>query len=156
MRKVILFFGILLASLLYPVLISSQTKEAKSSAVSTLPIGYIDLQRILLLHPDTEPSMRELQKFQEERQRKLDEEIRGRELSPEEKDRISKVAERFEREIAEKDAELTGKIIRDIRNRVEKIAKNLNIQIVLDKEAVFFGGIDITENVIRELELTRK
>lgn len=148
MKKNIVVVSIFLLLFLNYTGIFSQTRPIKSTV---LLIGYIDLQKVLFSHPSAATSMGELQKFQGERQRDLDEKIRGKDLSPDEKEKIADLAKKYEQEIAEKDNELTSKILSDVETVVEKIAKKLNISVVLEKQAIFFGGIDITEEVMKEI-----
>jgi outer membrane protein len=55
-------------------------------------------------------------------------------------------------EAAMEEQKLMGPLFKDIDLAIRTIAKAKGITIVLDKGQVFFGGTDITEDVIQELK----
>ncbi|PIU66028.1 MAG: hypothetical protein COS84_06190 [Armatimonadetes bacterium CG07_land_8_20_14_0_80_40_9] len=126
-----------------------------SKQVPKSSIGYIDMQKALASHPGAEKAMETLKSFQEERQKDLDAKIKGKELTEEEQKQITLLAQRYEGEIRKKDNELTLEILKDIKATIEKVAKGESLTVVLDQEAVFYGGVDITDLVIKELEGTK-
>lgn len=133
----------------------SQLQPRLGNLVITSPqstIGYVDLQKALTSHPQAEAAIEILKKFQEEREEDLQAKVKGKELSPEERQKVNLLAQKYEQEIAEKDAELTRMLIKDIQKMAEKVAKNLNLTIILDRQAVVYGGVDITEDVIEKLK----
>lgn len=119
-------------------------------------IGCIDMQRALASHPGAEKAMETLKSFQEERQKDLDAKIKGKELTEEEQKQITLLAQRYEGEIKKKDSELTLEILKDIKATIKKVAEEKSLTVVLDQEAVFYGGVDITDLVIKELEKQKK
>jgi Skp family chaperone for outer membrane proteins len=48
-------------------------------------------------------------------------------------------------------AQLTGKLQQEILQSVQKVSKKVGIDVVLDKQVVITGGMDLTEMVLTEL-----
>lgn len=48
-------------------------------------------------------------------------------------------------------AQLTGKLQQEILQSVQKVAKKVGIDMVLDKQVVITGGMDLTDMVLTEL-----
>jgi outer membrane protein len=114
-------------------------------------IGTVDIQEAILKHPKAEESLNTLREFQAERQKDLDAKTKGKELTDEEKKQISELISKYEEEIENKDKELTAKLFEEIKLAIEKVAKRRGLILVVEKQSVFYGGIDITEEVIAEL-----
>jgi outer membrane protein len=53
--------------------------------------------------------------------------------------------------IFKKRAELLGGLDKDIRAAVEKVAKQQGISVVLSREVVLYGGVDLTDQVIKAI-----
>jgi outer membrane protein len=53
--------------------------------------------------------------------------------------------------IFKKRAELLGGLDKDIRTAVEKVAKQQGISVVLSREVVLYGGVDLTDQVIKAI-----
>lgn len=115
-------------------------------------VGYIDLQKALTSHPQAKEAMEILRKFKKEREEDIQTKIKGKELSSEERQKITTLAQKYEQEIADKDVELTTMLLKDIQKMAGKIAKSLNLTVVLDQQVVVYGGVDITDMVIEKLK----
>ena len=55
-------------------------------------------------------------------------------------------------EAAQEEAKLMDPLFKDINIAVRTVANAKKINVVVDKDAVFFGGIDITDAVVTELK----
>ena len=55
-------------------------------------------------------------------------------------------------ELAKEEAKLMEPLFKDINLAIRTVANAKKITVVVDKDAVFFGGTDITEAVITELK----
>ena len=54
-------------------------------------------------------------------------------------------------EILKKRSELIGGLEKDIRSAIDKVAKQQGVSIVLSREVVLYGGVDLTDLVIKEI-----
>jgi outer membrane protein len=54
-------------------------------------------------------------------------------------------------EILKKRSELIGGLEKDIRSAIDKVAKQQGVSIVLSREVVLYGGVDLTDMVIKEI-----
>jgi Skp family chaperone for outer membrane proteins len=68
------------------------------------------------------------------------------------KDTGSALARDYEGQLQSKMQELNTKAENDLREAINKVAQAKAITVVIAKEAVLFGGIDITDEVIAKLE----
>ena len=130
--------------------------KAKAAA-----IGYIDVQRIFKEYKEIANAEAELKKEEEafkkeyeERKKKLDE-AQEAGKSKEELDQLQKDMEEELKPMKEKLVQLNKRLTEDLQNKivksVEKVAKKLGIDIVMDKQALITGGTDLTNLVLTEL-----
>lgn len=154
MKKHFLIFSISFLFLLTLLAFSQQKTSTllPSSSSQKCLIGIIDLQKAIINHPKAKESMETLKNFQEERQKDLDSKTKGKELTDEERKQITELVSKYEEEIQELDRKLTEKLLEDVKTAAEKVAKKKGLIIVIEKEAVFYGGVDITEEVIQEMQ----
>ncbi|MCE5199874.1 MAG: OmpH family outer membrane protein [Armatimonadota bacterium] len=68
------------------------------------------------------------------------------------KDTGNALAKDYDGQLQSKMQELNGKAETDIREAINKFASSKGFQIVLAKEAVLFGGTDISDDVIKNLD----
>lgn len=145
-RVLFIFVVALMGALFYKVVSSAQSSKP------ALPIGYLDMQKALFSHPKSKESKEALQKFFEERQKDVDSKFGNtKNLTDEEKQQAKTLMDKYEQEIAEKDKELTDKLMADIQASMKKICQQKNLSVVLDKQVVLYGGTDITDDVIKDI-----
>lgn len=125
-------------------------------------IAFVDTARVLMSYQGARSAQGQMQKelmaYQQEfaeRQKKIAEAQKAGKTQAE----IQKMTESFEKELQpmkSKAMQLEQKLSQDVKKRIEgvinKVAKSRKADLVLDKAAVLFGGIDITEDVIRALK----
>jgi Skp family chaperone for outer membrane proteins len=124
-------------------------------------IGYIDAQKVFSNYDKTKKAMEDLKKkgqlLQEEmtKRQKLYEKEKEKKVSDGD---LRKLAEKFEKEIEVKRNALMEdrkKMTLDIQNDIEKatgvVMKSMGLEIVLDKQIIISGGLDISEKVIEQL-----
>lgn len=124
-------------------------------------LGYVETQRVFQQYKAAQQAQsrfrHEAQSYQEELaadQRKLEEARKAGKSA----DEINRMQRRFEEELKPKktrveglDRELSGKIKHQIENVIGEVAKSKGIATVLDKQVVLYGGIDLTDDVVRRL-----
>lgn len=130
-------------------------------AASVMSIGYIDVQKVFAGYKETSKAQEQLKKEEEEfkkdfeaRQKKLEEENKKGKSKAE----VDELTKKLEEELLPKrekllkmSEELTVKLQRDIVGSVKEVSKNLGLDLVLDKQVIIDGGIDITDMVINKL-----
>lgn len=124
-------------------------------------IGLIDVQKVFREYKATEKAQKDLAKQEEsfkkefeKSQKKLAEaEKNGKkpsELEKMKKDLEVKLAPKREK-LLKLNEQLTVKLQMEILEAVKKVAKKVGIEVVLDKQVVITGGMDLTEMVVNEL-----
>lgn len=124
-------------------------------------IGYIDVQKVFTEYKETKKAQDELQKEEasfkkeyEDSQKKLkDAQTTGKSTSEVEKlkkELESKLEPKRKKLLALND-KLTTDLQSKILDGVKAVAKKLGIDLVLDKQVVITGGMDMTQMVITEL-----
>jgi outer membrane protein len=124
-------------------------------------IGFIDVQKVFSEYKSTESAQKELAK--QEESFKKDFEDSQKQLEKAEKDgkkpeELEKLKKSLEEKLNPKrqtlmqlNQQLTSKLQQEILVAVKSVAKRVGIDMVLDKQVVITGGMDVTELVINEL-----
>ncbi|NQT29472.1 MAG: OmpH family outer membrane protein [Candidatus Saganbacteria bacterium] len=132
-----------------------------AAMASAASIGYIDVQKVFREYKATEKAQKDLAK-EEEAFKKSFEESQAK-LEKAEKDgksteEIDKLRKKLEESLAPKrekllrlNEELTAKLQLQILDAVNTVAKKVGIDLVLDKQVVITGGMDLTDMVVNEL-----
>jgi outer membrane protein len=109
-----------------------------------LVIGYVDMGRALDAHPGkarAESALRDYAQAQiAEAQMKM------RDLTAAQRQDLQR---QVNAEIMKRRADLLGGLENDIRAAVQRVAKQQGVSIVMTREVVLYGGIDLTGQVIK-------
>lgn len=109
-------------------------------------IGYVDMQKALDSHPRRAASERALQEFFQAKQREFQQRSKGMNaVQRQELDR------RLQQQFVEKREELFSGLDKEVRQAVEKVAKDRAMSLVLDRTVVLYGGTDLTDAIIAQL-----
>jgi outer membrane protein len=138
-RKKILPLG--LAVLLCAVLVCSSAGAAETA-------GIIDPQKLLFQHPKFDDVARHIAELRRQKGNEI-RFILDKETDPEKRADILRTANR---ETAESEERLMSPIYDDCVAALAFVMQEKNITIVLKKDSVYFGGTDITEDVIERLK----
>ena len=134
---------------------------AAHAANSFSNIGFIDVQKVFKEYKETSKAQTELSKQEESFKKEFEDS--QKKLEQAQKDgkkpaELEKMKSDFEAKLAPKrdnlmklNEQLTTKLQLQIVDSVKKAAKKVGIEIVLDKQVVITGGMDLTEMVISEL-----
>lgn len=132
-----------------------------SHAVSFTGIGFIDVQKVFKEYKETSKAQGDLAKQEESFKKDFEAsqaKLADAEKSGKKKDELEKMKKDMEEELAPKrdtllrlNEQLTTKLQAKILDSVKKVAKKVGIEVVLDKQVVINGGMDLTEMVITEL-----
>jgi outer membrane protein len=132
--------------LVTPVLLAMILNLSGTAAFAAADkIGFIDTQRILVAHPKYESSQKYVDDFIT---KKSDE---AREAAEKETDpsRRMEIIDTARKESGREELRIMNPITEDINRVIETVAKSRGVTVVMERVYIFFGGIDITEDVIK-------
>lgn len=128
--------------------VAALTVFAAGSAFAQDVIGCIDSNQVLFQHPKFEQVQTQvkdiLNKKEQEARTAIDKEPNDQ--------KKQEIFNNKRKEAATEEQKLTQPIYKDIDLAIRAVAQTKKITVVVDKNAVFFGGIDITNDVITELK----
>ena len=138
------------------------TSVLTAPAAFAYTIGYVDTAKVLTSYKGAQSAQaqmqKELQAYQTQladRQKKIQEAQKAGKSQAE----LQKMMEQFEKELAplkNKAAQLEQKLSADVKTKVEaqikSIAQRKKVDVVIDKAAVLYGGVDLTNDVINALK----
>jgi outer membrane protein len=111
-------------------------------------IGFIDSTRVLASHPKYEILQKQLDEFIKKKTNE------AKTAAEKEKDPAKRmeIIETARRESGVEEMRVMNPITDEINKVIETVAKSRGVTIVLNKLLIFYGGIDITEDVINSLK----
>ena len=134
---------------------------AQAFALGTTGIGYIDVQKVFKEYKATSSAQEQVSKQEEEFKKELDDsqkKLSDAEKKNMKKEELEKMRKDLEDKLTPKrqslielNERLTVKLQSEILNATKDVAKKVGIDIVLDKQVIITGGIDLTEMVISKL-----
>lgn len=130
-------------------------------AASFSSIGFIDVQKVFREYKSTQSAQADLSKQEEAFKKEFEES--QKQLEKAQKDgkaasELEKMKKDLETKLGPKrdslmklNEQLTSKLQQDILDAVKKVNKKVGVDLVLDKQVVITGGMDLTDMVISEL-----
>lgn len=115
-----------------------------ASAASDI-VGFIDAQRILVAHPKYEALQKQLDDFVQ----KKSEEARAAAEKEQDPQKRMQIIESARNESGAEESRVMNPITNEINGVIEKVAKSKGVTIVLNKMVIYFGAIDLTDDVIK-------
>ncbi|MGB9681599.1 MAG: OmpH family outer membrane protein [bacterium] len=123
-------------------------------ALDTFKIGYVDINKALEAHPDIDKARSALNSFalktKDDYQKQLDAAIKDKSANEAQQIEADYVA-KWNAAVAKKRQDLLSPMLNDIEQATKNIAKAKGIDIVLKKDSIIYGGIDITDDVIKAI-----
>jgi outer membrane protein len=110
----------------------------------SLTIGYVDMVRAVDAHPRKASAETALKDYAQSQIADAQQRAKGASAGQQEEMRRL-----LNQQLLKKRQELIGGLEKDIRAAVEKVAKAQGIGIVLNREVVLYGGVDLTDQVIK-------
>lgn len=138
-----LFAGALIGSLVL------QITDALGESKAKMKIGYVDMDSLLSQHPKRPQYEKALQQFIQQRQQDIQSKSSLPGLTEEQKKKVQLLTQQYEKEVMEKDRELTQKMLDDIQKKIKEVASQKSFDLVLHKSAVLYGGVNITQDVLK-------
>lgn len=111
-------------------------------------IGVIDSQKIIFQHPKFEAVTKQLQQISQTKENEM-------KMAVDKEPDQNKKAQIFNtkrNEFAQEEAKLMQPIFQEAQVAVRTVARLKGVTVVIEQSAVYFGGIDITDDVIQELK----
>lgn len=121
---------------------------ASGVAAAQEKVGVIDPQKVLFQHPKFQEVQRQIKSVFDKKQQ----EARTAIEQTSDNQQKQQIFEKKRQEAAMEEQKLMEPLFKDIDLAIRTVAKLKSITVVLDKGQVFFGGTDITEDVIQELK----
>lgn len=147
-KKQVRFVSILIAVIFIGSVVALALTQTGNiaSAASSSNIGVVELEQILLQHPDMQSFDDKMKTMVEDIKKEFDEKSAG--MNDQEKaDYYRQCQER----ILQKREELLEPIMKSIDTAIKSVADKKGLSVVLAKAAVVYGGQDITNDVIAQL-----
>lgn len=133
-----------LLTAIFVVMIFGAMPVQAASAVS--PVGVVDYLYLINQHPETVKANDALRSEQEAIKKEFSDKSAG--LNDADKETLDRqLGQRLE----QKRQELLKPIIEKINNAIKEVANNKGLSIVIGKQQVVYGGVDITEDVLRTI-----
>ena len=111
-------------------------------------IGVIDSQKIVFQHPKFEGITKQMQQISKTKETEMKTAVD----SEKDQDKKAEIYQAKRRELAQEEQRLMQPLFQEAQLAVRTVAKLKRITVVIEKGAVYFGGIDITDDVIQELK----
>lgn len=122
----------------------SQSSIGHAAPANNSAVGVVNYQMIIVSTPDMDAYKTNMQAEIDNAQKEFDE--KAKDLPDQEKQRYyTQLQER----LGQKDRELKAPILDKINAAIKKVADSKGLTIVVDKQAVIYGGVDITDDVIK-------
>ncbi|MBI4277747.1 MAG: OmpH family outer membrane protein [Armatimonadetes bacterium] len=123
------------------------TPTAATVFGQSFSVGYVDMPRLLESHPRRAASEKALQEFFQAKQREFQDKAKN--MAPPQRQQLDR---QLQQQILQKRQELLGGLDKDIRTAIAKVARDRTVSVVLDRSVVLYGGVDLTEDVIKLLQ----
>lgn len=121
---------------------------AAGSAFAQDVIGCVDFNKTMFQHP----KMEQVQKQMQDVMSKKEQEMRAAIEKESNDQKKQEIYNTKRREMATEEQKLIQPIYKDIDLAIRTVAQAKKITVVVEKAATFYGGVDITNDVINELK----
>jgi len=109
-------------------------------------VGVVDYSQIMSQHPQVQAASNEMQTAVQEAQKEFEEKSANMNDN-EKRDYYTQTQQRLQ----QKNQELMEPITKSVEDSVKKVAEQKGLSVVLDKGAVVYGGVDITQDVLKQV-----
>ena len=118
------------------------------SAFAADVMGCVSPQKVMFQHPKFAQVQKQIKDMTEKKQKEAKDAI-DKESDDKKKAQIYQTKRQ---EAAKEEAKLMEPLFKDINLAIRTVANAKKITVVVDKDAVFYGGVDITQDVINSLK----
>ena len=124
----------------------TQSGAGIASAAGSSNVGVVDYRQIMGQHPQLQTANDQMQQAVTDAQKEFEE--KSASMGDQEKqDYYQQTQERLQ----QKQQELLDPIEQSVQDAVKNVADAKGLAVVLDKSTVVYGGLDITQDVIKKL-----
>ena len=134
---------------------------ASTVMAASSSLGYIDMQKVFKQYKEATKAQKELEKkqkkfkdeFEKSQKKLLEAEKKGKKQSEltRMKADMEKKLESKQKELMQYNQALSQELQKNILAASSKIAKKLALDLIIDKQAVIVGGMNVTDMVLTEL-----
>lgn len=117
------------------------------AAASESAIGVVNYQMLVAQSPELQNVRNSMKAEIETAQKDFDE--KSKSMNESEKQRYYV---QLQERIGNKEKELMEPVLKNVEAKIKKIADKKGLAVVVDKNSVIFGGVDITDEVAKELQ----
>ncbi len=125
---------------------NSFSRQASASAAESA-IGVVNYQMLMAQSPELQALKATMQTEVESAQKEFDE--KSKSMSDEEK---QSYYAQLQQRLADKEQELMEPVRKKAEASIHKVASRKGLSIVVDKNAVAYGGVDITDEAAKDLQ----
>lgn len=111
-------------------------------------VGMVNPQKVMFQHPKFEQSQKQIRDITVKKQEEAKKGIEAAKTDQEK----AKIFQDKRREAAQEEVKIMKPLFEDVNLAIRTVAKAKKITVVITNEAVMFGAIDITQDVINELK----
>lgn len=111
-------------------------------------VGYVDDMQVLQNYSKFEQARKQLDELGSKKSNAAKEAF-DKETDEKKKGQI---AQNFQLEMREEEAKIMNPILKEVNETIAKVAKAKGVTIVVNKALVYFGGVDLTQDVINALK----
>lgn len=112
----------------------------------SLTIGYVDMGRALNAHPGKAAAETALRDYAQAQIADAQQKMKNMTAA-----QRQDLQRQVDQAIFKKRAELLGGLDRDIRAAIQKVARQQGVSIVLSRDVVLYGGVDLTDQVVKAI-----
>ena len=114
-------------------------------------LGFVDAQKVLLAHPKYAAAQKHMEDFVTKKTKETKDAV----SKESDADKRMVMIDTARRESGQEEVRIMNPINTDINKAIEKAAKAKGVTVVLNKTLIYFGGVDLTDDVIKELKNIR-
>lgn len=124
----------------------TQSGNLGIASAASSNVGVVDYNQVMSQHPQVQSASSEMQQAIQDAQKDFEE--KSANMNDQEKrDYYTQTQQRLQ----QKQQELMEPITQSVEDSVKKIAEQKGLSVVLDKNAVIYGGTDITQDVVKQV-----
>lgn len=124
----------------------TQSGSLNIASAASSSVGVVDYNQVMSQHPQVQSASSEMQQAIQDAQKDFEE--KSANMSDQEKrDYYTQTQQRLQ----QKQQELMEPITQSVQDSVKKVAEQRGLSVVLDKNAVIYGGTDITQDVVKQV-----
>lgn len=146
MKKILLFTLLFMLSI--GLIISNPINANQDEVDEQLAqqIGYVNMQKLFQNHPQKKSSEQQLETAAQELKKEL--ETRGKTMDKEERQEL---LQKYQDQLSQQEQELIEAVLADINKKINQVAAEKDISVVLDKSTVIYGGHNLTAAVLDKI-----